>query len=177
MKYKLLLLSLFTLFSCSKEINHFVPDGDHRDGIHEIKVVRGFVGDLQKINNTINGIKVSYLVELIKKSGVDRFLDSSTCNTEGQKIDPFFNINGFDFDNYFLVPISVISNRDPRHSCCHEYQVKCFLDQNKKTITLKINSKYRWASLNTNQKTIQLRSWISIPKVVKDWELIIENNL
>jgi len=178
-KSRLYILNIiFFLISCNEKINNFVPEGHNEDGIHEITVYPGLMGDLTKIIDLRSEYVFSELKRKMDTLGIQYFKDSMTCNLTIRKIQPNFSITGFDFDNYYLALISEHKENGNVHTCCGTYQLRGYLNHNSKTIVLKVSSKYTRDGSYTNiGYSIRYVSWVSIPRVSGVWKLEVENNL
>jgi hypothetical protein len=176
-KIYLTFLFSFSFLACEEKINNFVPDGHHKDGIHEIKVYPGFKGDF----SNISAFKSQYTIHSVEDSmhakGIYYFKDSSTFNQIVRIFEPDFKINGFDFDNYYLAIVNVDLGEQSIHTCCASYQLKGYLNQHNKTIILKASAKYSKSGSYTSSDPVRFVSWVSIPRVAGEWKLIVENNL
>jgi hypothetical protein len=167
----------FSFVACDEKINNFVPDGHHKDGIHEIKVFPGFKGDLSQISAFKSQYTIYSVEDSMQARGIYYFKDSSTFNQIVRIFEPNFKINGFDFDNYYLAIVNVDLGDQGVFTCCASYQLKGYLNHHNKTIILKASAKYSKSGSYTSSDGIKYVSWVSIPRVAGEWKLIVENNL
>lgn len=167
----------FSFVACDEKINNFVPDGHHKDGIHEIKVFPGFKGDLSQISAFKSQYTIYSVEDSMQARGIYYFKDSSTFNQIVRIFEPNFKINGFDFDNYYLAIVNVDLGGQGVFTCCASYQLKGYLNHHNKTIILKASAKYSKSGSYTSSDGIKYVSWVSIPRVAGEWKLIVENNL
>jgi hypothetical protein len=167
----------FSFVACDEKINNFVPDGHHKDGIHEIKVFPGFKGDLSQISAFKSQYTIYSVEDSMQARGIYYFKDSSTFNQIVRIFEPNFKINGFDFDNYYLAIVNVDLGDQGVFTCCASYQLKGYLNHHNKTIILKASAKYSKSGSYTSSDGIKFVSWVSIPRVAGEWKLIVENNL
>jgi hypothetical protein len=167
----------FSFVACDEKINNFVPDGHHKDGIHEIKVFPGFKGDLSQISAFKSQYTIYSVDDSMQARGFYYFKDSSTFNQIVRIFEPNFKINGFDFDNYYLAIVNVDLGDQGVFTCCASYQLKGYLNHHNKTIILKASAKYSKSGSYTSSDGIKFVSWVSIPRVAGEWKLIVENNL
>jgi hypothetical protein len=167
----------FSFVACDEKINNFVPDGHHKDGIHEIKVFSGFKGDLSQISAFKSQYTIYSVEDSMQARGIYYFKDSSTFNQIVRIFEPNFKINGFDFDNYYLAIVNVDLGDQGVFTCCASYQLKGYLNHHNKTIILKASAKYSKSGSYTSSDGIKYVSWVSIPRVAGEWKLIVENNL
>lgn len=165
---------LFLLLGCCKTYDNFKEPGSIDQDSHEIVVykitkIKDYV--LPQINNNSwNFIKIQ---AMMRNLGVGYFTEQWQLDTVLKTLDSNRQVPLFDFNHFILVPYKKTVPKIYNNEI--DFQPKCMINHNSKTITFEVNTSGRYCSsgLNSSYSNVDYSGWIKIARPPEGFTIII----